>query len=141
MKGVKKMKKATLFFVIIDLAISSYGAMVGYWNFDEGQGTIAFDTSGNENYGMIYGNPKWIEGIVGRAIEFDGIDDIVVVQDAPSLDVTSELTISAWIKFYRTFTGTLQGIVYKWAYNGNERSYALVVGPTEHLGVGFQDFR
>ncbi|GAH14955.1 unnamed protein product, partial [marine sediment metagenome] len=29
--------------------------LVGYWNFDEGTGTTAYDQSGNNNNGTIYG--------------------------------------------------------------------------------------
>jgi hypothetical protein len=34
--------------------------LVGYWNFSEGDGTTAYDLSGNGNHGTIYGQPLWV---------------------------------------------------------------------------------
>ncbi len=33
--------------------------LVGYWNFDEGSGTVAYDTSGNNNHGTLMNSPTW----------------------------------------------------------------------------------
>ena len=35
-------------------------ALVSYWSFDEGSGSIAHDRSGHANDGMLSGNPTWI---------------------------------------------------------------------------------
>ena len=35
---------------------------VGSWSFDEGTGTIANDSSGNNNNGTLYNGPTWTEG-------------------------------------------------------------------------------
>ena len=34
--------------------------LVGYWKLDEGDGTTANDTSGNELHGTIHGDPTWL---------------------------------------------------------------------------------
>ena len=52
--------------------------LVGAWHFDEGQGNIAHDSSGNNNHGTIYG-AKWVDGKFGKALEFDGVDDYVEI--------------------------------------------------------------
>ncbi len=69
--------------------------LVGYWRFDEGNGAIASDSSGNNNNGTLNG-PKWVNGKYGKALNFDGVDDWVGV---PTLFSTSPsaLTVSAWI--------------------------------------------
>ena len=36
--------------------------LVGYWKFDEGSGSIAYDSSGNNNNGTLYGDPVWCIG-------------------------------------------------------------------------------
>jgi len=36
--------------------------LVGYWNFDEGAGTVANDSSGNGNDGTLKNGPAWISG-------------------------------------------------------------------------------
>ena len=51
--------------------------LVAHWNFDEGTGSKAYDRSDYINDGKIYG-PKWVQGISGYALRFDGIDDYVL---------------------------------------------------------------
>jgi hypothetical protein len=75
---------------------------VAYWSFNEGFGTTAHDSSGNDNHGTING-ATWTDGRLGRALDFDGTDDYVQVPDSDSLDIQNEITIAAWIK-PRSFT-------------------------------------
>jgi hypothetical protein len=72
------------------------GAMA-YWSFNEGYGTTAHDSSGNDNHGTING-ATWTDGRLGRALDFDGTDDYVQVPDSDSLDIQNEITVAAWIK-------------------------------------------
>jgi hypothetical protein len=73
--------------------------MVSYWKFDEGSGTIAGDSVG-ENDGTIYGT-SWTTGIVGSAISFDGIDDGIEINNEENFDFeyTQPLTIETWINY------------------------------------------
>jgi len=70
--------------------------LVSYWSFDEGSGSIVHDYEGN-NDGQINGDPSWVNGKYGYALNFDGVDDYVDVSTNlnPSL---SSITINAWIK-------------------------------------------
>lgn len=71
--------------------------MVSYWTFDEGEGTIAYDSVGN-NHGNIYG-ATWSTGKINSALSFDGVDDYVEVIDSDdSLDIEDNITIAAWVK-------------------------------------------
>jgi len=70
--------------------------VVGSWHFDEGSGTTAYDTSGNDNDGTING-ATWVDGKFGRALDFDGVDDYVEIPDDSSLDITEAITIEAWV--------------------------------------------
>lgn len=72
--------------------------LVGYWNFDEGSGTVAHDTSGFGNDGTIYGNPTWTTGISGNAISFDGINDWIDCGNDASLNPSTAITLAAWYK-------------------------------------------
>ena len=65
---------------------------------DEDGGTDAEDSSGEKNHGTIKGGAKWVEGKFGSALEFDGDDDVVVIAKAPSLEITDQITIEAWVK-------------------------------------------
>ena len=62
---------------------------------DEGEGTVAQDTSGYGNHGTLYG-PTWADGYCGKALSFDGVDDWVRVPHAPSLAI-QEGTVELWI--------------------------------------------
>ena len=75
--------------------------IVGYWSFNEGSGSTAYDSSGNDNNGTIYGAERTVGGGISRsALNFDGIDDYVEIADDDSLDFgpDGDLTVGAWIK-------------------------------------------
>jgi hypothetical protein len=71
--------------------------LVAYWNFDEGNGTTAADSSGNGNHGKLVNGPQWAAGITGKALSFDGIDDNVTVSASSSLGLSNSFTLSAWV--------------------------------------------
>ncbi len=78
-------------------------SLLGWWKFDEGSGTVANDSSGNQRNGTIYGNPTWqtTGSPVGNSgyLKFDGLDDYVDVnyisRDAFLLPI---YTVSAWFR-------------------------------------------
>jgi len=71
---------------------------IGYWNFDEGYGTTAYDSTGYKNDGTISG-ATWVKnGKKGGALNFDGINDYVDCGSDESLDIADAITMSAWIK-------------------------------------------
>jgi hypothetical protein len=70
----------------------------GYWRFDEGSGTTAADASGNGNTGTFQGGVTWItDGRFGSAVRINGTDGVVVVPNAPGLNPTTAISITAWI--------------------------------------------
>lgn len=71
--------------------------LVAAYAFDEGAGASVADGSGNGNAGTVTG-ATWTRGRYGSALRFDGSDDLVRVPPSASLDVGSELTLSAWIR-------------------------------------------
>jgi hypothetical protein len=75
-------------------------ALVGYWSFDEGNGSTANDSSGFSNQGEIE-DATWVSGKCGNAaLSFDGgLDgeiDYVVVSNSDSIN-TSTFTVSFWV--------------------------------------------
>ena len=72
--------------------------LVGLWLFDEGKGDVVKDSSGMGNDGKAEGGPKWVDGKFGKALEFDGQDDMVVVPDSDSLEFDEDFTLAVWIK-------------------------------------------
>jgi hypothetical protein len=85
--------------VVLSIALTNTteAELVGWWRFDEGSGTIANDSSGNGNDGTFNGDPQWVVGYFGGALEFDGTDDWLDCGNDPSLDLT-QWTITFWLK-------------------------------------------
>ena len=57
--------------VLLTTSAQSQVTSVGFWNFDEGSGIAAMDSSGEANHGNIYG-ATWIDGAQGpHALRFN----------------------------------------------------------------------
>jgi len=69
--------------------------LMGWWAFDEGAGTVAMDGSGNGNDGVLNGDPSWITGPLGGALDFSGTNSNVRAPHIP-LDERS-FTIAMWV--------------------------------------------
>jgi len=70
--------------------------LVGWWAFDEGAGTTAYDGTDLGNNGTLRGDPEWVAGQLDGALDFDG-DDSVNCGQAPQLGLTSAITIACWV--------------------------------------------
>ena len=68
---------------------------VASWSFDEGAGTIANDSSGNDNNGTLYGGPTWADGQINKALSFDGVDDYV---NSSFLYPSNAFSVETWLK-------------------------------------------
>src|SRR3990172_4087308 len=71
--------------VSIDAAPSAIG-LVGYWNMDEGSGTVANDSTVNNNDGALIGGTGWTPNTVGfgntNANTYNGVDSFLQVPEA-----------------------------------------------------------
>ncbi len=77
------------------VGVSCPSGMVSYWKFDEGSGTIAFD-SVDSHPGTLVG-PVWITGQVGNALQFDSTSWVSMSDNG--LPIGSDpRTVEAWIK-------------------------------------------
>ena len=72
-------------------------SVVGLWLFDDGTGSTAMDSSGNNNHGMVVNAPVWVDGRFGGALAFDGVGNCVNTNQK-LLDGAREFTVLAWIK-------------------------------------------
>jgi len=99
---------------------------VAQWALDDGAGAIAADSSGNGNDGVITGEPLWVTGIVGGALELDGVDDYVDCGNPAALDFgAGDFTISAWIQLTTAERATVYA---KGGDNGGGIRYTLAMG-------------
>lgn len=72
----------------------------GYWSFDEGNGTIANDASGNGNSGTVNG-ASWTSGHLDSALSFNGSSSTVDTNKA-MLNTTSSFSVAAWVELNST---------------------------------------
>jgi hypothetical protein len=95
--------------------------LVASFAFDEAAGTTITDSSLRSNDGTIVGATR-TSGRHGRALVFDGVDDYATVAGAAQLNLTTGMTLEAWI--YPTAGGSVwRQAVLKEAPGG--LSYAL----------------
>jgi Concanavalin A-like lectin/glucanases superfamily len=100
---------------------------VAEYSLDAGTGTLAEDLAG-ENDGTIEG-AGWVPGRYGSALGFEGREaECVSVPDAPSLQLSEEFTIEAWVKPEGPLVA--DPIVFKEVEGEGGFSYALGIGLT-----------
>ncbi len=92
-------------------AAEKEAGLIASWKFDEGEGTTAKDSAG-KNHGKIV-NAKWVDGRVGKALDFNGQDSLVEVPNAPALSLTKAVSIEAWVKHRGTTSMPWEAILTK----------------------------
>ena len=124
------------------LAGQTDAALVGYWSFD---GNLQ-DGSGNGNNGAFLGSPlptfsgDTPAGLAGgQSVLFGGSSGRVEVADSAALDLTTTITLMAWVNE----TGTAhEGILVKNPSNGSSANHAgnyeLRVNPGDAIDLGYQ---
>ena len=94
------MTRFSISLIIIVLAFAQLSSaeidpesIVGAWLFDETNGKVAKDSSGNGNDGNLVGGAKWVKGKFGNAIELNGKDAWVTV---PAIGPLEDFTLIKW---------------------------------------------
>ena len=78
--------------------------LLAYWSFDEGSGNKAYDYSGHNYDGTIYG-ASWTSGQSSYALDFDGLDDYITMDlysEHLGFNKTDDYKISLWINSIST---------------------------------------
>jgi len=121
MKGVRVgLLVAMALAMVLGLTAPAQAAMVGHWKMDEtswnGTSDEVVDSSGSGNDGTAVNGPTTVDDgrhtFWGRQGSFDGSDDRIDITDADSLDITTGITIAAWVKA-TSLASTGDGILYK----------------------------
>jgi hypothetical protein len=86
--------------------------LVGWWKFDETQGTTAKDSSGGNHNGTLVGNARFGKGKHGGAIDLDGAGSFVRIADKSAFDMGNEATMACWVNF-RSVRAAWTGIITK----------------------------
>jgi hypothetical protein len=97
-------------------------ALVASYGFNEGGGSVLSDLSGLGNEGAIDGATWTTAGRFGGALSFDGVNDWVTINHSATLDLSTGMTIEAWVKpasssgwraiLYKERPGTNAGLSY-----------------------------
>ncbi|HTX35030.1 MAG TPA: LamG domain-containing protein [Bryobacteraceae bacterium] len=75
---------------------------------------------------MGFATPQWVQGQLGRALEFDGAGtNVVVIPNAPALNPAGQITLSAWIYSYTVGSEHPETIVSKAV--GEDTQYSLAI--------------
>ncbi|UCG57704.1 MAG: LamG domain-containing protein [Phycisphaerales bacterium] len=86
-------------FTTIPEIVVSDPSLVGWWKFDEGQGSVAVDWSGQGNHGAIRGGTEWIDGYDGGALRLKGQDGYVNLPIGAVIASMDSTTITTWVNF------------------------------------------
>ncbi|MCX7727417.1 MAG: hypothetical protein N2053_11295, partial [Chitinispirillaceae bacterium] len=93
------MKSSSYFLLILLFNFSFVIAepkIVAHWTFNEGEGDILYDSSGNGYNGKIF-NAKWTDGISGKALLFEESESYVKIDSTEPFKL-QRYTIIALIK-------------------------------------------
>jgi chitodextrinase len=85
--------------------------LVAAYSFNEGSGTTVTDASANGNAGTI-SNASWTSGKYGGALAFNGSSSRVTIPNAPTLQLTSGMTLEAWVN-PTTVSSLWRDVIYK----------------------------
>jgi hypothetical protein len=91
---------------------ASVGLIAAY-GFDEASGTIVVDASGNAQNGAIVGATRITAGKYGNALSFNGTSNYVNVPDSNLLDLTTGMTLSAWVNPTALVAGAWRNVIIK----------------------------
>jgi hypothetical protein len=111
--------------------------LIGYWPFEEGQGTETADITGNGNDGTFNGDVEWVPGYMGSAVRFDTAGERIVVGPLDPSAGTNAMTLAAWI-FWEGQGHTIehQGIIGKrlgWTTTGDTIKWFWEATPANAL--------
>ncbi|TKJ37662.1 MAG: hypothetical protein CEE38_06210 [Planctomycetes bacterium B3_Pla] len=97
----KKLIYLFSFVLVLSIAGNASADLVAHWKLDEGSGNTVYDSGTSGNDGTFEGDPQWVAGYYGGALEFDGTDDNIDCGNDDSFNITDEITLSAWINMAR----------------------------------------
>jgi Concanavalin A-like lectin/glucanases superfamily len=125
------------------------GGLVAAYSFNERSGKKVSDASGTSNDGVISG-AKWATlGRFGSALLFDGVNDWVTINHSSSLNLTTGMTLEAWVQpavapvGWQTVVGKYQSgaplyFLHASSDSGNRPSTGVYIGGERNLIGGTQ---
>jgi hypothetical protein len=111
--------------------------------YNEGSGTTAGDSSGNGNQGQING-ASWDDGETESALLFDGVDDHVSISSNQLGQISTGLTIAAWV-YLDASSDVWKTIVSRQVGSTADEHFFLGLNGTQarffvNTGAGYSDY-
>lgn len=123
---------------IVPTSKTSGNGLVDYWSFDEGSGSIAHDSvAGND--GQIH-SCNWVAGHSGTALAFPYTDSWVVLPGSFDNQITTFVSIDAWIYWYGHGTFPYSHIIFDTRRGGFTGGYVFFIWPDGILRF-YNDFK
>ena len=94
------------------IATGGTSGLVAAYGFDEIGGTTTVDASGNQNHGTLLNAVRVSGGRSGNALQFNGTNAWVTVKDSNSLELTTGMTMEAWV-YPTTWMGGMTTVAMK----------------------------
>lgn len=114
-----------------NLSAAATNGLAAWYKMDEsGTAAVASDSSTNGNNGTLINfsfdgtTNGWVNGRFGKALLFNGSNNYVSIPNSSSLDITSDITLNAWVKTVSTSSQPVIDDLYSSGFN----SYSLWVG-------------
>jgi hypothetical protein len=96
----RKMKCFVTMLLVLGICTDAVLAeLIGYWPFDEGQGTEAADITGNGNDGTLSGGVEWVLGYKDSAVRLDTAGERVVINELDPTAENNAMTLAIWINW------------------------------------------
>ncbi|MDD4027356.1 MAG: DUF2341 domain-containing protein [Candidatus Shapirobacteria bacterium] len=113
---------------------------IAEWKMNEGVGTSAIDTSGNNNTGSLVNSPSWVQGKIGKAINFNGNNKRVTITNP--ITSSGYSTLSLWYKrsetdastSWRTLVGHATANIHHLILNNSTRNIGIFDGAWKDFG-------
>jgi hypothetical protein len=99
-----------------DMGTPASGWLAAAYGFDETAGSTAADASGRQLTGTVI-NATWTTGRFGNGLAFNGVNSSVVVPHNPWLNLTTGMTLEAWV--YPTDGGGWRTVMLKETADGH----------------------
>ena len=104
--------------------VTDDSSLLLYLPFDEGTGTVTKDRSSSGKDGTFAGNPTWVAGKRGYALELDGTGDQINVDNFKGVVGNGPITVALWLKSTYNNATTQQSIA-SWGVNSAGLRYTL----------------
>ncbi len=97
-----------------------------YFSFDNCDG---MDDLGSGVNGLLLNNPGCDCGVQGNALEFDGLDDVMIIPGTGSIMNTVDFSISF---YYKSAAGGIQDLLSRREFCDNDRAFSIRVSPASN---------